>query len=64
MDSRVAPGLLCSQGPTRPRSRAHSDNSEASSLPFSVASASLSAGSHNYTMQEFALQYFRKPKTL
>ncbi|XP_074175467.1 myosin XVB [Rhinolophus sinicus] len=60
----LAPWERASEGPTRPQSRAHSDNSEASSLPFSVASASLSAGSHNYTMQEFALQYFRKPKTL
>lgn len=54
-------GLLCSQDPTRPQSRAHNDKSEATSLPFSVASASQPAG---YTMQEFALQYFRMPKTL
>ncbi|XP_019499778.1 PREDICTED: myosin XVB [Hipposideros armiger] len=49
------------EGPTRPQSRAHSDKSEATNLPFSVASASQPMG---YTMQEFALQYFRMPKTL
>lgn len=54
----MAPGLLCSQGPVYSRSQAHSD-SETSSLPFSVASLT-----RNYTMQEFALQYFRKPQTL
>lgn len=64
MGTRVAPGLLCSQGPSHPRSQTHSDNSEVTSLPFSVASGSLSAGSHSYTMQEFALQYFRKPQAL
>lgn len=60
----VAPGLLCSQGPARRRSQAHSDNSEASSLPLSEVSAPLSVISHNYTMQDFALKYFRKPQTL
>lgn len=49
---------LCSQGPAYSRSQARSD-SETSSLPFSVASLT-----RNYTMQEFALQYFRKPQTL
>lgn len=49
---------LCSQGPAYSRSQARSD-SETSSLPFSVASLT-----RNYTMQEFALQYFRKPQIL
>lgn len=52
------------EGPSRPQSRAHSDNSEASSLPFSAVSAALSMDSHNYTMQEFALRYFRNPQPL
>lgn len=56
--ARVAPGLLCSQGPVHSWSQTYSD-SEISSLPFSMASVS-----HNYTMQEFALQHFRKPQTL
>lgn len=60
----MAPGLLCSQGPARPSSQAHGDNSEASGLPFSEVPASLSIASHNYTMQDFALKYFRKPQTL
>ncbi|XP_036078086.1 myosin XVB [Rousettus aegyptiacus] len=46
------------EGPAYSRSQARSD-SETSSLPFSVASLT-----RNYTMQEFALQYFRKPQTL
>lgn len=46
------------EGPAHSRSQGHSD-SEISSLPFSMASLT-----HNYTMQEFALQYFRKPQTL
>lgn len=58
--TQVAPGLLCSQGPTCPRSRAHSDGSEATSGP----SASLSMDPHNYSMEEFALKYFRKPPAL
>lgn len=57
-------GLLCSQGPARPWSQAHSDSSEANGLPFSEVPASLSIVSHNYTMQDFALKYFRKPQTL
>uniref|UniRef100_A0A8C9P7C7 Myosin XVB n=1 Tax=Spermophilus dauricus TaxID=99837 RepID=A0A8C9P7C7_SPEDA len=39
-------------------------DSEATSLPSSMAYASLSNDSRNYTMQEFALHYFRKPSTL
>lgn len=58
----MAPGLLCSQVPARRQSQAFSDNSEASSLPLS--GASLSGVSHSYTMQDFALKYFRKPQTL
>ncbi|KAK2497548.1 hypothetical protein MC885_014513, partial [Smutsia gigantea] len=48
----------------RPWSQALSDESEATSLPHSVAYVSLSTDSHNYTMQEFALRYFRKPQKL
>uniref|UniRef100_A0A8C8XIR8 Myosin XVB n=1 Tax=Panthera leo TaxID=9689 RepID=A0A8C8XIR8_PANLE len=47
-----------------PRSRTHSDNSEATSSTHSAACPSLSTESHNYTMQEFALNHFRKPQTL
>lgn len=60
----MAPGFLCSQRPARRWRQAHSDDSEATSLLSSVAHASLSGDSRNYTMQEFALQYFRKPSTL
>lgn len=60
--TRVALGLLCSQRPRRPWSQALSDKSEASSMPHSVAYVSLSMDSQNYTMQEFALRYFRKPQ--
>lgn len=56
----VAPGLLCSQGPARPRSWAHSNSSETTSGP----SASPPTDPHNYSMQEFALKYFRKPPAL
>nr|XP_023420654.1 myosin XVB [Cavia porcellus] len=45
-------------------SQAYSDNSEATSLPSSMVYTSLSTDSHNYTMQEFALRYFRKPLAL
>lgn len=31
-------------------------------MPHSVAYVSLSMDSQNYTMQEFALRYFRKPQ--
>nr|XP_042139057.1 LOW QUALITY PROTEIN: myosin XVB [Peromyscus maniculatus bairdii] len=47
--------------PTHPRSQEPSEGSEATSF---TAYSSLSADSHNYTMQEFALRYFRKPHTL
>ncbi|XP_048652671.1 myosin XVB [Marmota marmota marmota] len=53
-----------SERPARPWRQAHSDDSEATSLPSSMAHASLSNDSRNYTMQEFALHYFRKPSTL
>ncbi|KAM8784457.1 myosin XVB [Rhynchonycteris naso] len=53
-----------SEGPAHHQSRAHCDNSETTSLPSSVFSASLFTDSHNYSMQEFALKYFRKPQTL
>ncbi|KAM5149121.1 LOW QUALITY PROTEIN: myosin XVB [Callospermophilus lateralis] len=53
-----------SERPARPWRQAHSDDSEATSLPSSMAYASLSNDSRNYTMQEFALHYFRKPSTL
>ncbi|XP_033623314.1 myosin XVB, partial [Fukomys damarensis] len=52
------------ENPTHPQSQTHSDDSEATSLPSSMACTSLSTDSHNYTMQEFALCYFRKPLTL
>uniref|UniRef100_A0A8C8XJQ6 Myosin XVB n=1 Tax=Panthera leo TaxID=9689 RepID=A0A8C8XJQ6_PANLE len=39
-------------------------NSEATSSTHSAACPSLSTESHNYTMQEFALNHFRKPQTL
>ncbi|KAL1779953.1 myosin XVB [Sigmodon hispidus] len=45
---------------THPRSQEASEDSEATSF---TAYSSLSADSHNYTMQEFALRYFRKPPT-
>uniref|UniRef100_A0A8I5R009 Myosin XVB n=1 Tax=Papio anubis TaxID=9555 RepID=A0A8I5R009_PAPAN len=53
-----------SERPAHPWSQAHSDDSEATSLPSSVSYASLSTDSHNYTMQEFALRYFRKSQAL
>uniref|UniRef100_A0A2K6S0B0 Myosin XVB n=1 Tax=Saimiri boliviensis boliviensis TaxID=39432 RepID=A0A2K6S0B0_SAIBB len=49
-----------SERPAGPRSQVHSDDSEATSLPSSAAYASLPTDSSNYTMQEFALRYFRK----
>ncbi|KAM6175993.1 myosin XVB [Erethizon dorsatum] len=52
------------ESPSHPRSQAYSDNSEATSLHSSMVYTSLSTDSHNYTMQEFALLYFRKPLTL
>uniref|UniRef100_A0A8C5VZY4 Myosin XVB n=1 Tax=Microcebus murinus TaxID=30608 RepID=A0A8C5VZY4_MICMU len=62
------PGLAqwdrASEHPTRPRNQANNDDSEATSLPSSTAYASLSSDSHSYTMLEFALRYFRKPRTL
>ncbi|KAB1264807.1 Unconventional myosin-XVB [Camelus dromedarius] len=45
-----------SESPTHPWSQAHSDNLATSLSP--------SVDSHDYTMQEFALRYFRKPQTL
>lgn len=48
--------------PTHPWSQARSDNS-ATSLSPSVAYVTLPTDS-DYTMQEFALRYFRKPQTL
>nr|KAF6296413.1 myosin XVB [Myotis myotis] len=60
----LAPRERGLEGPARPSSQAHGDNSEASGLPFSEVPASLSIVSHNYTMQDFALKYFRKPQTL
>lgn len=45
--------------PAHPRNPEPSEDSEATSTVYS----SLSADSHNYTMQEFALRYFRKPLT-
>lgn len=61
------PGLAqwsrVSERPAHRRSQAFSDDSEATSLPSSVAYSSLSADPHSYTMQEFALRYFRKPQT-
>uniref|UniRef100_A0A2R8MTK1 Myosin XVB n=1 Tax=Callithrix jacchus TaxID=9483 RepID=A0A2R8MTK1_CALJA len=53
-----------SERPAGPRSQAHSDDSEATSLPSSAAYASLPTDSSNYTMQEFALRYFRKSEAL
>ncbi|XP_070082078.1 myosin XVB isoform X5 [Equus caballus] len=47
-----------------PESQAHSEDSEATSLPPSMAYLSVFTDSHNYTMQEFALRYFRKPQAL
>ncbi|XP_066239718.1 myosin XVB [Saccopteryx leptura] len=60
----LAPWERVSEGPAHHQSQAHSDNSETTSLPSSVFSASLFTDSHNYSMQEFALKYFRKPQTL
>lgn len=51
-----------SKFPTHAWSQAHSDNS-ATSLSPSVAYMALPTDS-DYTMQEFALRYFRKPQTL
>nr|XP_028692626.1 myosin XVB isoform X5 [Macaca mulatta] len=66
--SNGEPGLArwdrASERPAHPWSQAHSDDSEATSLPSSVSYASLSTDSHNYTMQEFALRYFRKSQAL
>ncbi|XP_070416089.1 myosin XVB isoform X2 [Equus przewalskii] len=50
--------------PAFPQSQAHSEDSEATSLPPSMAYLSVFTDSHNYTMQEFALRYFRKPQAL
>ncbi|XP_058141001.1 myosin XVB [Dasypus novemcinctus] len=65
---RGEPGLAqwdqAAEHPVGSRSQAHSDDSEAGSLRSSAARVSLSADSHNYTMQEFALRYFRKPLAL
>ncbi|XP_023569895.1 myosin XVB [Octodon degus] len=52
------------ESPTHSQSQAPSDDSEATSLHSSMVYTSLSTDSHNYTMQEFALHYFRKPLTL
>ena len=57
---QLRPGLPF--GPTHAWSQAHSDNS-ATSLSPSVAYMALPTDS-DYTMQEFALRYFRKPQTL
>nr|XP_034363961.1 myosin XVB [Arvicanthis niloticus] len=46
--------------PTHPRTQEPSEDLEATSL---TTCSSLSAEPHNYTMQEFALRYFRKPHT-
>ncbi|XP_028608612.1 myosin XVB [Grammomys surdaster] len=46
--------------PAHPRKQEPLEDSEATSL---TSCSSLSADSHNYTMQEFALRYFRKPHT-
>lgn len=46
--------------PTHPRKQEPSEDSEATSF---TTYSSLSADPHNYTMQEFALRYFRKPHT-
>lgn len=56
----VVPNFLCSQRPTHPRKQEPCEDSEATSL---ASCSSLSADSHSYTMQEFALRYFRKPHT-
>uniref|UniRef100_A0A2K6M8D7 Myosin XVB n=1 Tax=Rhinopithecus bieti TaxID=61621 RepID=A0A2K6M8D7_RHIBE len=61
--SNGEPGLArwdrASERPAHSWSQAHSDDSEATSLPSSVSYASLSTDSHNYTMQEFALLFPR-----
>uniref|UniRef100_A0A2K5HAU7 Myosin XVB n=1 Tax=Colobus angolensis palliatus TaxID=336983 RepID=A0A2K5HAU7_COLAP len=61
--SNGEPGLArwdrASERPAHPWSQAHSDDSEATSLPSSVSYASLSTDSHNYTMREFALLFPR-----
>ncbi|XP_033038083.1 myosin XVB isoform X4 [Trachypithecus francoisi] len=66
--SNGEPGLArwdrASERPAHPWSQAHSDDSEATSLPSSASYASLSTDSHNYTMREFALRYFRKSQAL
>lgn len=62
MDPRVAPVSCVSKFPTHAWSQARSDNS-ATSLSPSVAYVALPTDS-DYTMQEFALRYFRKPQTL
>ncbi|XP_030778333.1 myosin XVB isoform X4 [Rhinopithecus roxellana] len=66
--SNGEPGLArwdrASERPAHSWSQAHSDDSEATSLPSSVSYASLSTDSHNYTMREFALRYFRKSQAL
>lgn len=56
----VVPNFLCSQRPTHPRTQEPSEDLEDTSL---TTCSSLSADPHNYTMQEFALRYFRKPHT-
>ncbi|KAM6163520.1 myosin XVB [Rhynchocyon petersi] len=58
---RGEPGLAlgASELPLKSQSWAHSDDSEATSLP-SSAYASLPADSHSYTMPEFAQRFFRK----
>lgn len=60
MGAGVVPNFLCSQSPTHPRSQEPSEGSEATSY---TAYSTLSAESHSYSMQEFALRYFRKPHT-
>lgn len=56
----VVPNFLCSQRPTHPRKQEPSEASEPTSF---TTYSSLSADPHNYSMQEFALRYFRKPHT-
>ncbi|KAM9208827.1 LOW QUALITY PROTEIN: myosin XVB [Dugong dugon] len=61
--TRVAAGLLCSQCPAQPWNQAPSKDSETTSQPSSAAYISPSTDTHNYTMLEFALRFFRMPRT-
>ncbi|KAM9597371.1 LOW QUALITY PROTEIN: myosin XVB [Trichechus inunguis] len=59
----LVPGAKAPECPAQPWNQAPSKDSETTSQPSSAGYISLSTDTHNYTMLEFALRFFRKSHT-